>query len=108
MEPRLKHAAMSTEYVVEIVVDGKNRGAVVPSSYAQAASHVHPEDENGRPGLAHQDSIKSELRSVASTINSTVGSVNNFNSYYYYNYYISRRSCGKENLLARNNNPPCP
>ena len=63
MEPRLKHIAMSTEYVVEIVVDGKNRGAVVPSesSYTQAASHVNPDDDNDRPGLVHQDSIKSEL-----------------------------------------------
>lgn len=93
---------MSTEYVVEIVVDGENRGAVVPSSYSQAASHVHPDDENYRPGLIHQDSIKSELWSVASTMNSTVGSVNNNN------YYISHRSCGKENLFTRNNNPPCP
>ena len=60
LEPRLKHAAMSTEYVVEIVVDGENRGAVVPSSHSQAASHLHSDEEDDRSGLVHQDSIRSE------------------------------------------------
>ena len=56
-----EYTTMSTEFLIEIGVDGENRGEVILSSHTDTATHDQPDDKDDRPELVRQDSTRSEL-----------------------------------------------